>query len=232
MSTHWTVVLDAARASSPDHEQALAILCTQYWYPVYAFLRGQGYAAADAQDLAQGFFARLLEKGDLAQVDRAKGRFRSFLLVAVKHYMLNEWDKTRALKRGGGKRQLSVSFVDAESRYAMEPSHTETAEAIYDRQWALATLDEVRRRLVAEQLAAGKQQQFERLQVYLTGADSTPPYREVAVELEMSEVAVKVAVHRLRTRFRELLREQIAQTTADASEVDDEIRTLFAALKK
>ena len=230
-STHWSLVLDAGRDSSPTSEQALAALCETYWYPLYAFVRRQGYESSDAQDLTQGFFARLLEKRDLASVNRDKGRFRSFLLASLKHFVINEWDKARAVKRGGGQPQLSLEFDAAESRYSIEPRHGQTAEAIFDREWALTLLEQVRARLAAEHTSDERRPQYEQLHVYLTGETAVSAYREVGERLGLTEGAVKVAVHRLRVRFRELLREQISHTVATEAEIDDEIRALFSALK-
>lgn len=229
-STHWSIVLDAGRDSSPTSLKALAQLCDTYWYPLYAFVRRQGHAAADAQDLTQGFFLRLLDKRDFASVDREKGRFRSFLLASLKHFLINEWNKERAAKRGGGQPKLSLEFAESESRYSLEPRHDQTPEMLFDREWALTMLDQVRSRLAAEhdddQLG-----QFEQLQVYLTGDANALSYREAGARLGMTEGAVKVAVHRLRRRFRELLREQIAHTVGSETEIDDEINALFEALR-
>lgn len=230
-STHWSVVLQAGRESSPQSEEALATLCEQYWYPLYAFVRRQGYAVADAQDLTQGFFARLLEKRDFANVDRQKGRFRSFLLASLKHYLINKWDKARAAKRGGGRKLLSLQFDDAESRFSLEPQHEQTAESIYDREWALTMLDRVRL-LLAEEHSRDRRPQYDVLQTYLTGDPNAVSYREAGEQLGMTEGAVKVAVHRLRRRFRELLREQIGQTVATESDIDDEVSALFEALRR
>jgi RNA polymerase sigma-70 factor (ECF subfamily) len=224
------MVVDAGRENSPTSEQALAALCETYWYPLYAFVRRQGYQPAEAQDLTQGFFARLLEKRDFSGVDREKGRFRAFLLASMKHYLMNAWDKERAAKRGGGRRMLSVEFDVGESRYSLEPHHQRTAEVFFDREWALTMLERVRSRLAAEH-PGDRCRQYERLQAYLTGEPNSTSYREVGEELGMNEGAVKVAVHRLRRRFRELLREQIAQTVATEAEIDDEIAALFEALR-
>lgn len=225
------MVLDAGRASSPTAEQALATLCETYWYPLYAFVRRQGYESANAQDLTQGFFLRLLEKRDFADVNREKGRFRSFLLASLKHYLINEWDKARAVKRGGGRPQLSLEFESAESRYSLQPAHGQTAEVIFDREWALTMLDCVRSRLASEHADDDRRDQYEQLHIYLTGEATSLSYREAGERLSMTEGAVKVAVHRLRRRFRELLREQIAQTVATEAEIDDEIGALFQALR-
>jgi len=206
-STHWSVVLQAGRQSSPTSERALATLCELYWYPLYAFVRRQGYPAADAQDLTQGFFLRLLQKRDFANVDREKGRFRSFLLASLKHYLFNEWDKVRAAKRGGGRLVLSLEFDDAESRFSLEPQHDRTAEVIYDREWALTMLDQVRSQL-AEEHTEDRRSQYEVLERYLTGESASLSYREAGEQLGMSEGAIKVAVHPLCAN--------IAETTASS----------------
>jgi RNA polymerase sigma-70 factor (ECF subfamily) len=207
-------------------------LCSNYWYPLYAFVRRQGHHPADAQDLTQAFFTRLLEKQDLVAVDQTKGKFRSFLLMSLRHFLLNEWDKNQAAKRGGGRPKLSLDFQDAESKYSLEPHHCETAEAIYDRQWALALLDRVRGRLDAEHRSEPKQRQLDVLQTYLTGAPDAVSYQAAGEQLGMAENAVKVAVHRLRRQFGDLLREEIRHTVASEQEVDEEIRALFAALRR
>ncbi|MFV1963894.1 MAG: RNA polymerase sigma factor [Pirellulaceae bacterium] len=230
-STHWSIVLDAGRDSSPTSEQALSTLCETYWYPLYAFVRRQGYESSDAQDLTQGFFLRLLEKRDFANVDRQKGRFRSFLLASLKHYLINEWDKARAAKRGGGRPNLPLEFDAAERRYSLEPCHEQTPEAIFDREWALTVLEQVRSQLVAEHASDDRRDQYDQLHLYLTGEPTSLSYREAGEQLDMTEGAVKVAVHRLRRRFRELLREQIGQTVATESVIDDEVAALFKALR-
>lgn len=230
-TTHWSLVLNAGRDSSPLRDASLATLCEVYWYPLYAFVRRQGYDSSDAQDLTQGFFAKLLERGDLVGIDKSKGRFRSFLLAAMKHFLINEWDKQRAAKRGGGQAKLSLDFERAESRYSLEPSHTRTAEADFDREWALTMLDQVRSQLAQEHSTGDQHAQYEELQVYLTGERADSSYRDAGERLGMSEGAVKVAVHRLRRRFRELLREQIGQTVAEETEIDQEIADLFNALR-
>jgi len=223
--------LAAGRDSSPEAKTALATLCETYWFPLYAFVRRQGYDAQDAQDLTQGFFTRLLEKKDLRDVQRERGKFRSFLLASMKHFLMNEWDRTQAQKRGGGQRMLSVDFDEAESRLRLEPSHEQTPEVIFEKQWALTLLDRVRAVLREEFVRAHKAEQFDRLHVYLTGEKSVVTYAEVAEELRISEAAVKMAVSRLRRRFHKRLRKEIAQTVATEDEVDDEIRALIDALQ-
>jgi RNA polymerase sigma-70 factor (ECF subfamily) len=229
--THWSVVLAAAgRADSTDARDALERLCRNYWLPIYAFVRRQGHNPHDAQDLTQEFFARLLEKNYLARADRDKGRFRSFLLASVKHFLANEWDKARAQKRGGGRLLISIDAAAAETSFGREPADLLSADKIFERRWALALLEQVLRRLREEYTRDGKEKQFEQLKGTLTEASRLLPYAEIAARLATSEGAVKVAVHRLRQRYRELLRAEISDTVADAREIDDEIRNLFAAL--
>ena len=230
-TTRWSIVLAAGRDSSPEAKTALATLCETYWFPLYAFVRRQGYDAQDAQDLTQGFFTRLLEKKDLRDVQRERGKFRSFLLASMKHFLMNEWDRTQAQKRGGGQRMLSVDFDEAESRLRLEPSHEQTPEVIFEKQWALTLLDRVRAVLREEFVSAHKAEQFDRLHVYLTGEKSAVTYAEVAEELRISEAAVKMAVSRLRRRFHDRLRKEIGQTVATEDEIDDEIRALTDALQ-
>lgn len=230
-TTRWSIVLAAGRDSSPEAKTALATLCETYWFPLYAFVRRQGYDAQDAQDLTQGFFTRLLEKKDLRDVQRERGKFRSFLLASMKHFLMNEWDRTQAQKRGGGQRMLSVDFDEAESRLRLEPSHEQTPEVIFEKQWALTLLDRVWAVLREEFVRAHKAEQFDRLHVYLTGEKSAVTYAEVAEELRISEAAVKMAVSRLRRRFHDRLRKEIVQTVATEDEVDDEIRALIDALQ-
>ncbi|HLP78868.1 MAG TPA: sigma-70 family RNA polymerase sigma factor [Candidatus Paceibacterota bacterium] len=228
--THWTVVFAAGRPDSPDAREALEKLCSAYWPPIYAFVRRQGYNPHDAQDLTQAFFARLLEKNSFADADRAKGRFRSFLLGALKHFLANEWDKANAQKRGGGKVLIPIDTSTAETSCGFEPADKATAEKVFERRWALTLLDQVLRRLRQEYIAAGREPLFEQLKQTLTEASRTVPYVEIASRLGTTEGAIKVAVHRLRQRYRELLRAEIASTVGSATEVEDELRSLFAAL--
>ena len=229
--THWSVVLAAAGRSDSTHARdALEKLCRNYWLPIYAFVRRQGHNPHDAQDLTQEFFTRLLESNYLAGVDREKGRFRSFLLASLKHFLANEWDKAKAQKRGGGHVLISIDAAAAENSVGLEPADVLTAEKIFERRWALSLLEQVLRRLREEYARDGKEQQFEQLKSTLTEASRSVSYAEIARRLATSEGAVKVAVHRLRQRYRELLRAEIADTVADPREIDDEIRNLFAAL--
>lgn len=226
-ATRWTLVLNAAqRGENEQARLALAELCRLYWYPLYAYVRRRGYDPADAQDLTQAFFARLLEKNWLDAVAPEKGRFRAFLLAALKHFLANEWDKARAQKRGGG---VSPVALDAETRYQREPSDELTPDRLFDRQWALALLEIVLNRLGEEHDTPEKRRLFEALRGTLTGDQPEAGYAAVARQLGLNEGAIKVAVHRLRKRYRELLRAEIAQTVSDPGQVAEELRSLFAA---
>jgi RNA polymerase sigma factor (sigma-70 family) len=228
--THWSVVLAAGSGDSPHAQTALEKLCRAYWPPIYAFVRRQGHSPHDAQDLTQEFFSRLLARNYLADVDRAKGRFRSFLLASLKHFLANEWDKSQAQKRGGGQVLIPIDVTSAETTCGLELADTSTAEKIFDRRWAFTLLDQVLGRLRAGYTRDGKEKLFEHLKPTLTEASRMVAYAEIASRLGTTEGAVKVAVHRLRQRYRELLRAEIAETVASAGEVEDEIRNLFAAL--
>lgn len=231
-TTQWNLVLAAGRTPTPASRKALSTLCEIYWYPLYAFARRQGYQADDALDLTQGFFARLLERNDIASADQSRGRFRSWLLAAFKHYMANEYHKSTAQKRGGGQKVLSIDFSvdEAEGRYKLEPAHQMTAERVFDRRWALTLLDQVLQRLKRDLEGAGKAKLFAKLKPFLTAGANEGPYREVAAELGMSEGAVKVAVHRLRRKYRDLLADEIAQTVERPEEIEQEIGHLLASL--
>jgi len=229
-TTQWSLVVAAGAAQSPQARQALEALCRRYWFPLYAFVRRQGIALHEAQDLTQEFFARFLDRDYLGDVDRQRGKFRSFLLAALKHFLANHWDRARARKRGGGKTVFSIDYQDAEKRYLREPVDQWTAEKLFQRRWALELLGTVLRRLQEEAAAAGKGPLFEEVKDYLTGTDARG-YQEVARKLALSEGALKTAIHRLRRRYRQLLRAEIAQTVADAAQVDEEIRQVFADLR-
>jgi RNA polymerase sigma-70 factor (ECF subfamily) len=230
-TTRWSQVLAAGQAEAGDSQEALSRLCESYWYPLYAYVRRWGYDADQAQDLTQEFFARLLEKHYLRAVDPSRGRFRSFLLAALKHFLANERDRADAIKRGGRATVLPLELENAEGRYSLEPPDVETPETIYERRWALTLLERTLVRLSREFEAAGKQALFGRLEGYLTGEQETLAYGALAAELGMSEGAVKVMIHRLRRRFGALLREEVGETVSTPAEVDDEIRELFRALK-
>jgi RNA polymerase sigma-70 factor (ECF subfamily) len=231
VTTQWSVVAAAGRRSSPESREALAALCTSYWYPLYALVRSQGYTADDAQDVTQDFFAGLLARNDFAAADRTKGRFRSYLSGALRHFLANARDRARARKRGAGRAPLSLDFVTAETRFSREPAHTFTAERAFARRWALTLLEQVLLQLRAEFAASGRESLFDRLKVVLSGEQGSASYAALAADLEMTEGAVKVAIHRVRRRYRELLREQIARTVAEPELIDDEIRDLFVALE-
>ena len=230
-TTHWSLVLAAARDRRPNAQAALATLCETYWSPLYAYVRRLGYKVEEAQDLTQGFFAALLEKRYLRAADRERGRFRSFLLTALKRFLSKERDRAHARKRGGKAGPISLDLEAGDSRHALEPSHDVTPEAIYERRWALTILDRVIVGLRQTYADAGKAGLFDRLKTFLTGEGGASPYEGVARELGMGEGAVKVAVHRLRRRYRELLRAEIARTVAGPEEVEDELRHLLAALQ-
>jgi len=230
LTTHWTEVLAAGRNDTTRARMALAQLCETYWYPLYVYVRRRGHALHDAQDLTQEFFARLLAHNWLARADHAKGRFRTFLLTAMERFLANEWDKVRAQKRGGGQQFVPVQFDTAETRYGIEPADGRTPEQAFERRWALTLLDSVLQQLEAEFRAQGKAELFAALQPCLVGDRERLPYQELARQSGLSEGALRVAVHRLRGRYRELLRAEIANTVASAEEVDAEMRHLFNVL--
>src|SRR5260370_1640586 len=227
-TTRWTLVVAAGDPGRKEARSALVSLCKKYWYPLYAYLRRRGYPAGRAQDLTQEFFMRVLEGRYLDRADPEKGRFRSFLLTSLKFFVADEEDRHRALKRGGGA-VLPFEFSSGEDRYQREPAHDETPERIFERRWALAVLDRVVERLRNEVLHHGRPEHFERLKVFLLG-HSDAPYATLAREMNTSEGALKVAIHRLRKRYRELFRQEIADTVADPAEVESELRFLAAAL--
>lgn len=232
MSTRWSVVLSAGDLTSPHAATALEALCRAYWYPLYAYVRRRGHSPADAEDLTQEFFAHLLAHNWVARADPHKGRFRSFLLMAMSRFLANEWDKAHTLKRGAQIRLVPLQLDDAEPRYAQEPADTSTPEQAFEKQWALATLDEVLQHLRAEFERAGKAVLFAALKPCLIGSRETQPYAALASELGMTEGAVKAAVSRLRERYRERLKEAIAHTVASPSDVDAELRHLIRVLAR
>ncbi|HLX59755.1 MAG TPA: sigma-70 family RNA polymerase sigma factor [Planctomycetota bacterium] len=227
-TTRWSIVL-AARHDDARGRKALETLCGHYWYPLYAYVRRQNVGADEAAELTQAFFARFLEKNYLRDVRRERGRFRAFLLSSLKHFMANERDYCNALKRGGGRAIVSIDACDAEGRYRLEPSEGVTPERLFERRWALLLLERVLARLRAEFDEAGKGVLFETLKERLSGKGEL--YKEAAEKLGLSEAGVKTAVHRLRKRYREILREEIAQTVATAEDVEDEIGYLFEVLR-
>ena len=231
-TTSWTMVCTAGHQSHPGAQRALAEVCSQYWYPLYAFVRRKGHSPEEAQDLTQGFFFVLLQKNYLQSADRDRGRFRTFLLAAIENYLRNEWAKQQTLKRGGAVQFVSWQTDEAESRYQQEPIDIATPEIIFERAWAISVVEMVFERLRTEFSKAGKRPQFEILQVFLSGEKTRGSYVEVAAKLQFSEGAARVAVHRLRTRYGELLREALAETVSDPEEVDDEVRHLLAVLSE
>jgi len=224
------VVLTAGHSDTLHARAALEKLCRAYWYPLYAYVRRRGQSAEDAKDLTQEFFARLLERNWVGRADQQKGRFRSFLLSAMNHFLADEWDKARAQKRGGGAMPVPLQFDTAETRYGYEPVDNVTPEHSYERRWALTLLDEVLQRLRSEYEQEGRKEYFAALHPCLVGERTSQPYAELAAKLGTSEGAVKAAVHRLRQRYRELLRDEIAQTVAEPGEVDGELKHLHAVL--
>jgi len=229
-TTRWSLVVAAAQDRASSSNQALAELCRAYWYPLYAFVRRKGSNAEDALDLTQGFFSRMLEKNDLAMADQSRGRFRSFLLASLTHYLANEHDREGRLKRGGDKDHISFELKDAESRYRLEPEHELTPEKLFDRRWALMLLDRVLISVRDDYERDGNADLFAGLKDVLTFSPDTAPYGEIATRLGMTEGAVKVAVHRLRKRYRERLLQTIADSVASEEDVEAEIRDLFMAL--
>ena len=231
-TTRWTVVLSAGNPSSPHAATALESLCRTYWYPLYAYIRRRGHSPPDAQDLTQEFFAQLLEHHWIARADRHKGRFRSFLLMAMNRFLANEWDKAKTLKRGGRVRRVPLPLDTAETRYTQEPADTSTPEQVFEKQWVLALLETVLRHLRKHYARDGKASLFDTLKPCLIGSRELQPYAVIAAELGMTEGAVKVAVCRLRERYRELLKEEIAYTVASPGDVEEELRHLFRVLAR
>ncbi|MBS0264021.1 MAG: sigma-70 family RNA polymerase sigma factor [Planctomycetes bacterium] len=229
-TTQWTVVLTAAGAGSTAAHAALSQLCQRYWYPLYAYIRRSGHSTHAAEDLTQEYFTRLLQKQTLADVDREKGKFRSFLLASLKHFLANENDRAQTLKRGGHLQIVSLDADSADNRYRLEPTHSLTPDKLFERRWAMAVLEQVLARLSDEQVAAGKQTLFEHFKPFLTADRSELTYDQVAAKLAMTEGAVKVALHRLRKRYRELLRDEIGQTVSNPAEIDEELRYLQSCL--
>lgn len=229
-TTRWSVVAAAGgRTGDGAAGEALESLCRTYWYPLYAYVRRTGRGADDAADLVQGFFASILERRAVAAADRERGRFRAFLLASMDHYVANEWRKASAQKRGGGKVAVGLDFEDGERRYGLEPSHEMTADRIYEKRWALTLIEAAMGRLRAEYAARGRGDLYDALAGSI-GGEGDEGYGAVGRRLGMTEGAVKVAVHRLRKRCRELLREEVGQTVAGEAEIDDELRHLFGAV--
>ena len=229
-TTRWSLVLAAGRRTSARSAEALTSLCEMYWYPVYAFIRRQGCGADESADLTQEFFVRVLEKNYFHDADPARGRFRAFLCASIRHFLSNERDRARALKRGGKQPPMSLDVETAEGKYQLEPRDEMTPEKLFDRRWALILLERVLARLRDEHVSAGKGELFDRLKGFLTGDSTGVPYADVAKAVGMTEGAVKVAVHRLRRHFRELLIQEIAETVSDPADIDAEIEYLLKAV--
>jgi RNA polymerase sigma-70 factor (ECF subfamily) len=229
-TTHWSVVLAAGRTSSPEATEALETLCHRYWYPLYAYVRRRGYGPQDAEDLTQGFFARLLAKNYVGQADRERGKFRTFLLSALNHFLADEWDRAHRLKRGGGQPLLSLDAAAAEERYTREPVDQFDAAKLFERRWATTLLERAMARLEQEYAERDQNQHFEGLRAFLVGDGGEATYAQAAPRLGLTVAAMKMAVSRMRARCRELLREEIAQTVAGPREAEEEYRALVAAL--
>lgn len=231
VTTHWSVVLAAARSDTTRAQEALATLCQTYWRPLYAYARRHTPSSEDAEDIVQGFFAFFLEKNRLGGLSSEQGRFRAFLLASLKNYLANERNRVHRQKRGGHATHLSLDWQDAEHHYQLDPADHLTPDRIYDREWALTLLDRVFQRLRAECAAEGKADQFERLKGHLTLDRTEIPYAEAAREIGLEEGAVRVMVHRLRKRYRNLVREEVGQTLATPGQVEEEMQALFMALR-
>lgn len=229
-TTRWSLVLSAQQPSSSDASTSLEALCQQYWRPLYAYVRHRGYTTHDAQDLTQEFFARLLQKQWLNAVDPAKGRFRSFLLMAMKRFLANEWDRSRAQKRGAGLAIISLDAAVAEHLLAQDLSTQMSPDSAYERRWALTLLENVMHRLRQEHEQVGRLSDYELLKPCLTAGRKDVHYQELATALGMEPASVRSAVHRLRKRFREIFRDEVTATLADPAEVEDEMRAVIAAL--
>jgi RNA polymerase sigma-70 factor (ECF subfamily) len=222
-------VLAAGQSHSPQAARALEELCRTYWFPLYAYVRRRRHTKEDAEDLTQAFFARLLEKNFLAHLDSERGKFRAYLLAALKHFLANQWDKSQRQKRGGGHPHLSLDWQTADTQFQVAAAQESTPDKAFDREWALALLARVIGRLQAECVVEGRAKLFEQLKTFLTAGAAEAGPREVAARLGMQEGAVRVAIHRLRKRYRQLLRDEIAHTLASPDMVEEEMRALFGA---
>jgi RNA polymerase sigma-70 factor (ECF subfamily) len=228
-TTHWSVVLAAGRSGLPLADRALEELCGTYWYPLYAYVRRHGHSKEDAEDLTQDFFASFLARNYLEGVSSEKGRFRAFLLAALKHFLANEWDKSQRQKRGAGLTPISLDWQDADARYQIDPADLLSPDKLYDRVWAMTLLEQVISRLRDECAAERKGKVFDELKPFLMAGQNAIPYAEAAARLGLNDGAARVAVHRLRKRYRELLREEISQTLSDPADIEEELRALFRA---
>lgn len=231
-TTHWSVVFAAGDANSPQARAALESLCRSYWYPLYAYVRRRGRNAHDAQDLTQAFFLQLLDHGYLSHADPRKGRFRTFLLVALNRFLTNEWNHERALKRGGAFSFLSWDECKAEERYAAEPFARDSAELLFEQRWALTVVERAMNRLQQEFAAGDKKELFENLKGVLTGDATSEPYATLAQRFQMTEAAIKMTAMRMRRRFGEILREEVANTLTNPTDLSDELRHLLAVLAR
>jgi RNA polymerase sigma-70 factor (ECF subfamily) len=231
-TTHWTVVLAAGQRSTPQSDLALEELCRTYWFPLYAYVRRRGHTKEDAEDLTQAFFTRFLARNYLESLRAERGRFRAFLLASLKHFLANEWDKSRCQKRGGGVTPLSLDWQTADTQFQVAATNEPSPDRAFDREWAVTLLAKVIERLQAECAAEGKANLFEQLKIFLTVGKGELPYAEAACKLGMVETAVRVAVHRLRKRYRQLLRDEIAQTLSDPAMVDEEMQALCGAFSE
>lgn len=229
-TTHWSAVLAARDRDSSQAELALAELCQTYWYPLYAYIRRRGNSPGEAEDLTQGFFERLVQKHYLGDLKPGSGRFRSFLLTALKHFLANEWDRTQTRKRGGGQVIFSIDDRDAESLYRYEPADNASPDTLFERRWAFTVLDRVLTRLGNEFRAGRPGDLFDHLKPFLSGDPPGASYRDISGRFGIKEGTVRVTVHRLRRRYRELLRAEIGNTVGDPAEIDDEIRHLIAVV--
>ena len=229
-TTRWSLVLAAGTDLSEQGDRALAQLCADYWYPLYAYVRRRGYETEDARDLTQAFFAKLLEKSSLTAADPARGRFRSFLLTSMKNFLASEWRRQATVKRGGDVEVVSIDYQDAENRYLVEPAHALTPEAIYERRWALALLRRAVDDVGTRYAGRGKTELFDALKGYLGFDPGDVPYRELSRQLNQSEAALRTALSRLRARWRTRLRELVAETVQEGHMVDDELHDLIRAL--
>jgi RNA polymerase sigma-70 factor (ECF subfamily) len=229
-TTSWNLVVAASEAASRESGEALAQLCEAYWHPLYAYVRRAGHGVDESRDLTQEFFARLIEKHYLRTADRDRGRFRTYLLAALKHFLSNEWDRARAVKRGGGSVPIPLDLETGEHLYQREPADPMTPEKIYERRWALTLLDRAMTRLRGEFAAGGKSETFNGIQQFLTGDNQPGAYAQAAPALGMTAGALKVAVHRARRRFAGLVREEVAATLDRVEDTDNEIHYLLAAL--
>ncbi|MDQ6632589.1 MAG: sigma-70 family RNA polymerase sigma factor [Verrucomicrobiota bacterium] len=227
-TTHWTVVLAGGRKHTPQSDAALEQLCKTYWFPLYAYVRRRGHTKEDAEDLTQAFFAGFLGKNYLENLSNERGRFRAFLLASLKHFLANEWDKSQRQKRGGGAAHLSLDWQTADTQFQIA-AHTASPDQEFDREWAVALLAKVIQRLEVECENAGQAQQFKELKIFLSAGKGVVPYADAVKILNMEEGAIRVAAHRLRKRYRQLLSDEIAQTVADPAQVEEEMRALFAA---